>query len=201
MGFLFSKPSSVAPAKGKAAGKAGEDPKARAGQKGGAGGAYAFSAIRDSYDTLEQVTAALQEAGLESSNLILAIDFTKSNQWTGKRTFNGRSLHYIDPDAPDARNPYMTTVEVIGKVLAHFDDDNLIPVLGFGDSTTLDRAVFPCARAARMRAQARPAPPPPPSPQVLPQPPLPRLRGGAAAVPRARAQDRDGGADELCARD
>lgn len=31
----------------------------------------------------EQVTEALREAGLESSNLIVGIDFTKSNEWTG----------------------------------------------------------------------------------------------------------------------
>lgn len=30
-----------------------------------------------------QVVSALREAGLESSNLILGIDFTKSNEWTG----------------------------------------------------------------------------------------------------------------------
>ena len=33
-----------------------------------------------------QVTDALARAGLESSNLILGIDFTKSNEWTGKIT-------------------------------------------------------------------------------------------------------------------
>lgn len=30
-----------------------------------------------------QVTDALARAGLESSNLIVGIDFTKSNEWTG----------------------------------------------------------------------------------------------------------------------
>lgn len=30
-----------------------------------------------------QVTEALSRAGLESSNLIVGIDFTKSNEWTG----------------------------------------------------------------------------------------------------------------------
>lgn len=33
---------------------------------------------------LIQVTESLSNAGLESSNLILGIDFTKSNEWTGK---------------------------------------------------------------------------------------------------------------------
>ena len=32
---------------------------------------------------LLQVTNALAQAGLESSNLIVGIDFTKSNEWTG----------------------------------------------------------------------------------------------------------------------
>jgi hypothetical protein len=30
-----------------------------------------------------QVTSALRNSGLESSNLIVGIDFTKSNEWTG----------------------------------------------------------------------------------------------------------------------
>lgn len=34
-------------------------------------------------DDHPQVTAALAQAGLESSNLIVGIDFTKSNEWTG----------------------------------------------------------------------------------------------------------------------
>ena len=83
--------------------------------------------IRDQYTSLEQVQAALRQAGLESSNLILGlcvclcvrvtsywgyqqatywshmlkyktlsatsgIDFTKSNTWTGERSF-GISPH------------------------------------------------------------------------------------------------------------
>lgn len=38
--------------------------------------------IADNYSSLDEVTSALREAGLESSNLILGIDFTKSNEWT-----------------------------------------------------------------------------------------------------------------------
>lgn len=42
-----------------------------------------FGAIRDKYETIEQVQDALKEAGLESSNLILGIDFTGSNEVIG----------------------------------------------------------------------------------------------------------------------
>uniref|UniRef100_A0A804UAU4 RING-type domain-containing protein n=1 Tax=Zea mays TaxID=4577 RepID=A0A804UAU4_MAIZE len=41
-----------------------------------------YSKIGDDYRSLSQVTEALAQAGLESSNLIVGIDFTKSNEWT-----------------------------------------------------------------------------------------------------------------------
>lgn len=34
------------------------------------------------------MTEALARAGLESSNLIVGIDFTKSNEWTGEAFFS-----------------------------------------------------------------------------------------------------------------
>jgi len=77
-----------------------------------------------------QVAAALREQGLESSNLILGIDFTKSNEWTGKQSFGGQSLHRISDTTP---NPYEQAISIIGKTLAPFDEDNLIPCFGFGD--------------------------------------------------------------------
>ncbi|XP_021908890.1 E3 ubiquitin-protein ligase RGLG2-like isoform X3 [Carica papaya] len=46
-----------------------------------------YSKIDDNYTSLEQVTDALARAGLESSNLIVGIDFTKSNEWTGPTSF------------------------------------------------------------------------------------------------------------------
>lgn len=39
-----------------------------------------FSPIRDKYETLEQVQEDLKKGGLESSDLIIGIDFTKSNE-------------------------------------------------------------------------------------------------------------------------
>ncbi|KAJ0753347.1 putative transcription factor C2H2 family [Helianthus annuus] len=97
-----------------------------------------YSRIADNYSSLEQVTEALARAGLESSNLIVGIDFTKSNEWTGSRSFNRKSLHHIG----DNLNPYEQAITIIGKTLAAFDEDNLIPCFGFGDASTHDQDVF-----------------------------------------------------------
>ncbi|XVF61052.1 hypothetical protein PTKIN_Ptkin08bG0098000 [Pterospermum kingtungense] len=94
--------------------------------------------IPDNFSTLDQVISALREAGLESSNLLLGIDFTKSNEWTGKHSFNRRSLHAIG----SLPNPYEQAISIIGRTLSPFDEDNLIPCFGFGDASTHDKHVF-----------------------------------------------------------
>lgn len=97
-----------------------------------------YSRIADDYKSFEEVTGALARAGLESSNLIIGIDFTKSNEWTGARSFNKRSLH----DISNGPNPYEQAISIVGKTMSAFDDDNLIPCLGFGDASTHDQDVF-----------------------------------------------------------
>ncbi|CAF2136010.1 E3 ubiquitin-protein ligase RGLG2 [Brassica rapa] len=97
-----------------------------------------YSKISDDYSSLDQVTKALAHAGLESSNLIVGIDFTKSNEWTGARSFNRKSLHFIG----NTPNPYEQAIAIIGRTLAAFDEDNLIPCYGFGDASTHDQDVF-----------------------------------------------------------
>uniref|UniRef100_A0A1J3IQC2 RING-type E3 ubiquitin transferase n=1 Tax=Noccaea caerulescens TaxID=107243 RepID=A0A1J3IQC2_NOCCA len=97
-----------------------------------------YSRISDNYSSLEQVTEALALAGLESSNLIVGIDFTKSNEWTGAKSFNRKSLHFIGSNP----NPYEQAIAIIGRTLAAFDEDNLIPCYGFGDASTHDQDVF-----------------------------------------------------------
>ncbi|CAL0325204.1 unnamed protein product [Lupinus luteus] len=94
--------------------------------------------IADNFTSLDQVVSALREAGLESSNLILGIDFTKSNEWTGKHSFNHKSLHSIG----NTPNPYEQAISIIGRTLSSFDEDNLIPCFGFGDASTHDKNVF-----------------------------------------------------------
>ncbi|PSR89480.1 E3 ubiquitin-protein like [Actinidia chinensis var. chinensis] len=97
-----------------------------------------FTRIGDNYNSLEQVTEALKRAGLESSNLIVGIDFTKSNEWTGARSFHRKSLHHIG----DEPNPYEQAISIIGRTLSTFDEDNLIPCFGFGDASTHDQEIF-----------------------------------------------------------
>lgn len=73
-----------------------------------------FEAIPDKYKTLEEIQQALRKAGLESSNIILGIDFTISNVDAGKRTFGGRNLHSI---LPTEMNPYQQVIDILCKTM------------------------------------------------------------------------------------
>lgn len=99
-----------------------------------------FKRIVDSFETYEQVQQGLQQAGLESSQLIIGVDFTKSNEWTGKYSFQSKCLHTI---TDQMMNPYEEAMTYIAKTLSKFDDDDLIPCYGFGDMTTHDYGIFP----------------------------------------------------------
>mmetsp|Transcript_20968 Transcript_20968/g.42594 ORF Transcript_20968/g.42594 Transcript_20968/m.42594 type:complete len:278 (+) Transcript_20968:254-1087(+) len=98
-----------------------------------------FYAITDQFSSIEEVQEGLRAAGLESSNLIVGVDFTKSNMWTGQRSFGGRSLH----DTQGPQNPYQQVISIVGRTLEAFDDDRLIPAFGFGDTFTTDKRCFP----------------------------------------------------------
>jgi len=102
-----------------------------------------FVMIEDKYSTLEEVQTALRSAGLESSSLVLGIDYTRSNEYNGTKTFGGKCLHDIDFAPNGVQNPYQQVISLLGRTLAPFDDDNLIPAFGFGDRRTTDRSVFP----------------------------------------------------------
>eukprot|EP01006_Ploeotia_vitrea_P008561 TRINITY_DN20562_c0_g1_i2.p1 TRINITY_DN20562_c0_g1~~TRINITY_DN20562_c0_g1_i2.p1 ORF type:complete len:288 (-),score=26.50 TRINITY_DN20562_c0_g1_i2:84-947(-) len=101
-----------------------------------------FSYFPDKYKTLEELQEDLQNQGLESCNLIIGIDYTASNLNQGRRTFEGFSLHHIDPKEVSL-NPYQQVINMLGRTLAPFDEDGLIPAFGFGDISTKDNSVFP----------------------------------------------------------
>ena len=88
-------------------------------------------AIADSYFSLSQLREAINEAGLESSNIILGVDFTSSNTSAGKHSFpNSPNLHSI---SNHGLNPYERALSSILRTLEPYDYDGLIPLYGFGD--------------------------------------------------------------------
>ncbi|XP_031557322.1 E3 ubiquitin-protein ligase RGLG5-like [Actinia tenebrosa] len=101
-----------------------------------------FHAIQDKFFSVLEVSKAIKTAGLETSNLIIGVDFTASNEWQGRKSFHGRSLHHIFKNSSKKLNSYQTVIKTIGKTLEPFDEDNLIPVYGFGDVKTKDQSVF-----------------------------------------------------------
>jgi hypothetical protein len=94
--------------------------------------------IDEHYDTYEQLQQALKDEGLESSQLIVGIDFTKSNTWQGGYPYyQEKNLHSLLHF-----NPYQQVLSIICRTLSVFDDDNLIDAFGFGDAYTTDKSVF-----------------------------------------------------------
>jgi len=88
-----------------------------------------------------QVAEGCWRAGLESSSLVIGVDFTASNEWKGRKCFSQNCLHRLV--GSKVTNPYQKVIYVLGQTLAPFDDDNKIPAYGFGDSETKDHSVFP----------------------------------------------------------
>lgn len=98
-----------------------------------------YKLIEDHFTSYNDLQQALRRVGLESSNLIVGIDFTKSNTWNGGLPYyQNENLHSLAP----VPNLYQHVITILGKTLEVFDDDKLIPTYGFGDATTQDRSVF-----------------------------------------------------------
>ncbi|CAK4688751.1 unnamed protein product [Aphanomyces euteiches] len=96
----------------------------------------AFKKIPDKYETYEQLEKALRDAGLESSNLIVGIDYTKSNTVM-------ECSHEVAKAIYSKLILLQRVIYSLGRTLEAFDDDRLIPVFGFGDVTTGGSACFP----------------------------------------------------------
>ncbi|POM77891.1 Copine-like protein, partial [Phytophthora palmivora] len=111
---------------------------------GCASSSEAFQPIPDSYTSVEEVQKALRQVGLQSSDLIIAVDFTESNLVKGAQTFEGRSLHFVDKTGR-VSNPYQTVISAITRVFELFDDDDSIPAFGYGGypERPLEERYFP----------------------------------------------------------
>ena len=96
--------------------------------------------INDNFKTLKEVSDHIRKEGLESSNLIFGIDFTSSNLEQGQKTNDGYSLHQF---FEKKLNQYQLVMKIMCDTLSSFDEDQKIPVFGFGDLHTKDHSVFP----------------------------------------------------------
>lgn len=99
-----------------------------------------FEAFTEHFSTFDEVSSACRRAGLQHSNLIIGVDFTASNEWQGRKSFNQNCLHKVM--GHKIYNPYQKVIWILGQTLAPFDEDNRIPAYGFGDSQTTDEDVF-----------------------------------------------------------
>eukprot|EP01024_Parvocaulis_polyphysoides_P043606 TRINITY_DN39996_c0_g1_i3.p1 TRINITY_DN39996_c0_g1~~TRINITY_DN39996_c0_g1_i3.p1 ORF type:complete len:370 (-),score=59.63 TRINITY_DN39996_c0_g1_i3:192-1301(-) len=99
-----------------------------------------FPRDHDKYKSLQELYEDIYSAEIESFNLVIGIDYTKSNQWTGTESFGGKNLHSI---IENQLNPYEEAMTIIAKMLPKFDEQiGSLPCYGFGDIRTHDKAVF-----------------------------------------------------------
>jgi hypothetical protein len=71
--------------------------------------------IGNNFETREALVRALRKAGLESSNLLVAFDFTKSNTWQGEKTFENQCLHHLGNYKPPPYTPGLQAVDEEGE--------------------------------------------------------------------------------------
>jgi len=100
-----------------------------------------FHTIKDDYKTYDEIHTALRGAGVETANLIVGIDATRSNLESGLKSFGGKSLH--DVSNVEVLTPYAQSIVSVGRVLEKFDDDQQIPAFLFGDADSKDKTVTP----------------------------------------------------------
>lgn len=103
-------------------------------------GPRTFYSFEDRFGSFDDVARACRKAGLETCGLIVGVDFSASNEWQGRKTFSGQNLHKVVPGK--ILNPYQKVISIIGRTLESFDEDNLIPAFGFGDTRTTSLSVF-----------------------------------------------------------
>jgi E3 ubiquitin-protein ligase RGLG len=95
-------------------------------------------ANRNEIFSIKDLNAALKDAGVESTSLIVGIDFTASNKSQGEHSFGGKCLHEI---SSLEKNPYELVLDLVWNSIADLDDDGLITMFSFGDVRTRHKSV------------------------------------------------------------
>lgn len=103
-----------------------------------------FESFCDRFGTFQSVSQALVNEGFCSCDVVIGIDFTASNEWQGKRSFNKTSLHKTN--GSKIYNPYQKVLQILGKTLSFISNDHMIHPYGFGDELTKDHSVFPLCK-------------------------------------------------------
>ncbi len=96
------------------------------------------SLIKNYYKTYEDLEAGLRKAGVESMQMVVGIDFSKSNEWTGEKSYH-KALH----DTRGGETPYGKALRIMSRIVHKFDDDDIYPVYRFGCANTKDKSVLP----------------------------------------------------------
>lgn len=99
-----------------------------------------FAAFRDRFSTFSEVSTAMRRAGLPDIHVIVGIDFSASNEWQGRRSHRGESLHALKAGS---QNPYQRALASLGSALGPLLHGNPVPAFGFGDALTKDAGLFP----------------------------------------------------------
>ncbi len=81
--------------------------------------------------------------------MVILLDF-KLNNWFNTALNEWTEYHFsLSKSKSFTKNVtiwhlyYLKVITSVGSALAQFDDDNRIPVYGFGDANTTNKSVFP----------------------------------------------------------
>lgn len=115
------------------------------------------------YASFTDLTNDLRRKGMDSSQIIVAFDFSKSNEWADRAGAAARGLEASDAvtgtlgsasspgtdafnlhaSSPGRESLYERICRLLAPVMDVFDSDGVIPALRFGDTLSKDRVWLP----------------------------------------------------------
>lgn len=88
----------------------------------------------------QEVEDLFKKYDIKRISMVLGIDCTASNTWSGKKSFGGKNLHHI---SRDNLNFYEQAFGILGSVVERFDASKSIPSYFFGDRDGGKESVTP----------------------------------------------------------